>query len=110
MWSARTLVHSAYAHGMEVADTLYFTQTGIVNYYCSPAGRISVTLLIRPFLSFCVGGAGVQDYFNFLLGAGTTLVLSLAQGNEMQELFLYLHSQCACPIQLKVSSYYVILF
>ena len=37
-----------------------FTHTRIAND-CIPAGRVSATLFTRPFLSFCVGGAGTQD-------------------------------------------------
>ena len=50
-------MHLAYAHGTEMAVSFYFTHTGIANC-CIPAGCISVTLLTRPSLSFCVGGSG----------------------------------------------------
>ena len=60
VWSVLARVHSAYAHSTEVAVSFYFTHTGIANY-CIPAGRVSATLLTRPFLSFCVGGTGVRD-------------------------------------------------
>ena len=45
----------------EMAVSFYFTHTAIGNC-CIPAGQVSVTLLIGPFLPFWVGGAGPQDY------------------------------------------------
>ena len=50
-----------------------------INYYCIPARCVSVTLLTRPFLSFCVGGA----YENILSrevggGGGRTFDVALA--------------------------------
>ena len=53
-WSVLMHVHLTCAHGMEVA---VFTHIRIANYYI-PAGHISVTLLTRLFLSFCVGARG----------------------------------------------------
>ena len=59
-WSVLIHVHSTCAHSTEVA---VFTHIRIANYYI-PAGHISVTLLTRLFLSFCVGarGPGMRDY------------------------------------------------
>ena len=46
----------AYAHGTKLVSILCTPE--IANYYCILARRVSsVTLLTRPFLSFCVGGA-----------------------------------------------------
>ena len=62
VWFILTCVRSAYAYGTEVAVSFYFMHTRIANNYCIPARRVSVTLLTRPFLSFCVGGAGTREY------------------------------------------------
>ena len=61
-WSICTHMHLVYAHGTEVAVSFYFTHTGIANY-CIPAGCASATLLTRPFLPFCIGGAGHETKY-----------------------------------------------